>query len=69
MMPKLLFAHSTRGVNFIAKDEEWNLGESFDGEEGVQFGFRLSEALKVSAVNNEDDPIGFGEVIAPEAAG
>jgi len=69
MMPKFLLAHSTRGVNFIAKDEERHLGEFLDGEECVQFGFRLSKALKVSTVDKEDDSVDFREVVAPETTG
>lgn len=40
----------------------------FDGEEGVEFGFRLVEAFRVLGVDEKDDAVDLGEVVLPEAA-
>lgn len=69
MMPEFLLAHSARGINFIAKNKEGDLREFFDREKGIEFGFGLRETLKVCAIDKEDNPIDFGEVVAPEATG
>lgn len=69
MMPKFLLTHSTRGVDFIAKDQERNLREFFDREKCVEFGLGFSEAFKVSAINEKNDSVDFREVVAPEATG
>ena len=37
-MPELLLAHCARGIDFVAQDEEWNLGELLDREKGIELG-------------------------------
>lgn len=68
MMPQLLFADSTGGVNLVAEDKERNLGEFLNGEEGVELGLGFAETFEVSTVNEEDNAVDFGEVVTPEAA-
>lgn len=66
MMPEFLLTNSAWCIDFVTEDEERNLAELFDREEGVEFGFRFGETLKVGAVNKEDNSIDFREVVAPE---
>ena len=68
-MPELVLAHRSGRVNLVAEDKEGNLGEFLNGEEGIKLRLRLGESLEVGAVNQEDNTVDLGEVIAPEAAG
>ena len=68
-MPELVLAHGPWRVNLVAEDKEGNLGEFLNGEEGIKLRLRLGESLEVCAVNQEDNTVDLGEVIAPEAAG
>lgn len=65
---ELLLRDGTGGVNLVTENKEGNLVELLDGEEGVELGFRLVEALRVLRVYEEDDAVDFGEVVLPEAA-
>jgi len=68
MMPQLLFAHGTRCINLVTKDQEGNLRELLNGQQGVELSFRLRKALEIGTVDEKDDAIDLGKVIAPEAA-
>jgi hypothetical protein len=68
MMPKFLLTHGSRGVNFIAKNQERHFRQFLDGEKCVEFGFRLSEAFEVSAVHKKDNSVDLREVITPQTA-
>lgn len=68
VMPELILAHRARCVDLVAEDKERNLRELLDGEECVELRLGLSETLEVCTVNEEDDAINLGEVVAPEAA-
>ena len=35
-MPELLLAHCARSIDFVAQNEEWDLGELLDREEGIE---------------------------------
>lgn len=65
---EFLFRDCAGGVNLVAEDEERDLAQLFDGEEGVEFGFRLVEAFRVLGVDEKDDAVDLGEVVLPEAA-
>lgn len=67
-MSELLLTNRTRCVDLVTKDEERNLREFLDGEEGVEFGLGFGEAFKVGRVDEEDDTVNLGEVVAPESA-
>lgn len=69
MMSQLLLAHGTRGINLVSENKEGDLGQLLDGEKRIQLSLRLREPLEVSAVDEEDDAVDFGEVVAPETAG
>lgn len=69
VVTELILTHSTGGVNLVSKDEERYFGEILDGQESVEFGLSLRESLKVSAVDEEDNTIDLGEVVAPQTAG
>ena len=56
-------------IDLVAEDQEGCLVEIFHGEEGVELGFGLGEALVVFRVNEKDDARDFGEVVAPETTG
>jgi hypothetical protein len=68
-MTELVLTDGAGCVNFVAEDEEGNLGEVLDREERVQLGLGLGEALKVGGIDEEDDAIDLGEVVTPEPAG
>ena len=68
VMSELLLAHRTRRVNLVAKDKERNLRELLNRKESVELGLRLREPLEVGAVDEEDDAVDLGEVVAPEPA-
>ena len=67
MVPQLFFADGTGGIDLVTQDEEGNLGEFFNREQCVEFGFRFRETLEISAVDEEDDSVDLGEVVTPES--
>ena len=69
VMPELLLRDGARRVDLVAEDEERHLRELLDRKQSVELGLRLAKALKVGAVNEEDDTVDLGEVVTPEAAG
>ena len=68
-MPQLLLAHSIRMIDFVSQDEERDFVKVLHGQERVELGFGLDEALVVFRVDEEDYARDFGEVVFPEAAG
>lgn len=69
VVSQLLLAHSSYSVDLVAKDQERNFSELLDGEQRVELGFRLGETLVVGGVDQEDDTVDLGEVVAPETTG
>jgi hypothetical protein len=69
MVPQLLFADRTRSINLISKNEERNLGQFLNRQKRIKLGFRLGKALKIRTVDEENDAVNFGEVVAPETSG
>lgn len=69
IMPELLLRDSTRRVDLVAEDKEWNLRELLDGQQRVQLSLGLGEALNVNGVDEEDDAVDLREVVSPEPAG
>jgi hypothetical protein len=65
-MPQLFLADGTGGVNLVTQNEERDFGKLFNREQGIELGFRFRETFKVSAVDEEDDSVDLGEVVAPE---
>ena len=68
-MSQLVLADRIRVVDLVSEDQEGRLGEVFHGQERVELGFGLGEALWVFGVDQEHDPGDFGEVVFPQAAG
>lgn len=66
VVSELVLADSAGRVDLVPEHEEGHLREILDGEERVELGLGLGEALVVSAVDEEDDSVDFGEVVAPE---
>lgn len=56
-------------VDLVSEDDKGDLGELLHGQQGVEFGLGLGEALLVLSVDKEDDAVDLGEVISPDAAG
>jgi len=56
-------------VDLVAQNNEGNLGELFHREKGVELGLGLLESLVVLGVDEEDDTVDLGEVIAPDTSG
>lgn len=69
MMPEFFLAHSTWRINFVAENEEGDLGELLNGEEGIKLRFRFAEAFKVGTIDQKNDTVDFGEIVTPETAG
>ena len=69
LMSQLVLADRIRVVDLVSEDQEGRLGEVFHGQERVELGFGLGEALWVFGVDQEHDPGDFGEVVFPQAAG
>jgi hypothetical protein len=67
-MSQLVLAHGIGVIDLVSEDEEGHLGQLLHGEEGVELGLGLGEALVVLGVDEEDDPADFGEVVFPQAA-
>jgi hypothetical protein len=68
MVSQLLFTDSTRGINLVPKDEERNLGQFLDRQKSIELSFRLREALEIRTVDQENNPMNFGEVVTPETS-
>lgn len=68
MVPQLLLADGTWSINLVTQNEERDLGKLFNREQGIELGFRFREALKISAVDEEDNSIDLWEVVTPEPA-
>lgn len=67
-MSQLVLANSIGVIDLVSEDEEGHLGQLLHGEEGVELGLGLGEALVVLGVDEEDNPTDFGEVVFPQAA-
>ncbi len=67
-MPELVLAHGAWRVDLVAEDKAGDLRELLNREEGIKLRLRLRESLEVGAVNQENDTVDLGEVVAPEAA-
>jgi hypothetical protein len=68
-MPQLLLTNSPWSIDLVAENQKRNFGKLLNGQKGVELGFRFGESLKVCAVDEKNDTINFGEVVAPEASG
>ena len=68
-MSQLILAHCVGVIDLVSQNQKRGLGQIFHGEEGVELGFGLGEAVVVFGVDEEDDAGDFGEIVAPEAAG
>lgn len=69
LVTQLILGDGIGVVDLVAQDDEGHLGELLHGEECVEFGLGLGEALVVLGVNEEDDAVDLGCVVAPDAAG
>lgn len=67
-MSQLVLADSIGVIDLVPEDEKGHLGQFFHGEEGVELGLGLGEALVVLCVDEEDNPADFGKVVFPQAA-
>lgn len=56
-------------VDLVAEDDEGNFGELLHGQKGVELSLGLREALVVLCVDEEDDSVNLGGVVAPDTAG
>jgi hypothetical protein len=65
-MTQMVFRDSAGCVNLVTKDEEGDFRELLDSKEGVQFSLRLRETFDIRGVDEENDCVDFGEVVAPE---
>jgi hypothetical protein len=68
VVPELLLRDRAGRVDLVPEDEERHLRELLDREELVELGLALGEALEVGAVDEEDDTVDLGEVVAPQPA-
>jgi hypothetical protein len=66
---ELILADGIGVVDLVSEDQEGDLGELLHGEEGIEFGLGLGEALNVLGIDEEDNAANFGEVVLPQASG
>lgn len=62
----MVFRDSAGCVNLVTEDEEGDFRKFFDREEGVEFSLCLWETFDIRRVDEENDCVDFGEVVAPE---
>lgn len=53
-------------VDLVAENDKGDLGELLHGQEGVELGLGLGEAVLVLGVDQEDDTVDLGEVVSPD---
>lgn len=68
-MSHLILGDGIGVVDLVAENNEGNLGELFHREKGVKLGLGLGESFVVLGVDEEDDTVDLGEVIAPDTSG
>lgn len=68
LMTQLLLTDRTRSIDLVTQDQKRNVRQRFDREQGVELGFGFRESLDVGRIDEEDDAVDFGEVVAPQAA-
>lgn len=66
MMPQFVLAHSTRSINLVSENKEWNLGQLLNGQQCVELRLRFRETLEVGGIDEEDDAINLREVVTPQ---
>jgi hypothetical protein len=69
LVTELILGDGVGVIDLVAEHEEGHLGQVLHGEQGVQFGLGLREALVVLGIDQEDDTVDLGEVVLPQAAG
>lgn len=69
LVAELVLTDSVGVVDLVTENEEGDLGQVFHGEEGVELGLGLGEALVILGVDEENNTANFGEVVLPETAG
>ena len=69
LVTQLILADSIGMINLVSEDEEGNLGEILHGEQSIELGLGLGEALVVLSVDKEDDAADLREVVLPETTG
>jgi len=68
-MSQFILANGVWVIDLVSEDQEWNFGEVFHGEKGVELGFGFRETFMVFGVDQENYAGDFGEVIFPQTAG
>lgn len=69
LVAQLVLGDGIGVVDLVAENDKGDLGKLLHGEERVELGLGLGEALVVLGVDEEDDAVDFGEVVLPETAG
>ena len=64
-LAKFFLRTRARPVNFVAQDEDGAVGQLLVCEEGVELSLGFCEPAPVAAVDEEDDGVDGGEVVAP----
>lgn len=69
LVTELILGDGVGVIDLVAEHEERHLGQILHGEQGVELGLGLGEALVVFGIDQEDDAVDFGEVVLPQTAG
>lgn len=69
LVAELILGDGIGVIDLVAENKERHLGEVLHGEQGVQLGLGLGEALVVLGIDQEDDTADLGEVVLPQTAG
>lgn len=65
---ELILGRSARHVNFVAEDEERDIGQHLVTEKAVKLALDLRKALAVDRIDKEDDTVHLRVVVAPDLA-
>lgn len=68
VVAELVLGDGVGVVDLVAEDDKRHLLQLLHGQEGVELGLGLGEALVVLRVDEEDDAVDLGEVILPESS-
>jgi hypothetical protein len=69
LVSELVLGNGLGVVDLVAQDDKRHLGKLLHGEESVELGLGLREALVILCVNEEDYTVNLREVVSPDAAG
>ena len=68
-MSHLILLAGSGVIDLVTQDDDGHLRKLLHREKGVELGLGLLESLVILGVDEEDDTVNLGEVIAPDTSG